>query len=290
MRPVAIAACLAACVLAAGDDPQARRRTGRGRARRRDRSRSSGRRRVGAADRPTGRPRRGCGSRPSTSVRATRSCSRPRMAPCSSIRGLPRRTSPPSCDVVVVRALTAVVLTHPQRDHVGGAADVMRRLDVGGGDRPGSRRDRPRRTSAPPWPTPDGAVSASSSRGPERSFRLGRLRLDVVWPDDRGAPGADPNLRATVVLARYGATTTALLTADAESDVTLRLRCPRVDVLKVAHHGSADPGLPELLRRIRPRIAVISVGRGQRLRASHGQETLAALEAIARASRLSHRP
>ena len=51
-----------------------------------------------------------------------------------------------------------------------------------------------------------------------------------------------------------------LLTADAESDVTLRLRLPPVEIPKVAHHGSADPGLPDLLRRLRPRIAVISVG------------------------------
>ena len=30
-----------------------------------------------------------------------------------------------------VRSLSALVLTHPQRDHVGGAADVIRRLRVG---------------------------------------------------------------------------------------------------------------------------------------------------------------
>jgi competence protein ComEC len=43
--------------------------------------------------------------------------------------------------------------------------------------------------------------------------------------------------------------------------VTTRLHLPPVEVLKVAHHGSADPLLPALLERIRPRIAVISVGR-----------------------------
>jgi competence protein ComEC len=33
-------------------------------------------------------------------------------------------------------------------------------------------------------------------------------------------------------------------------------------VLKVAHHGSADPGLEQLLRAVRPRIALVSVGAG----------------------------
>jgi competence protein ComEC len=52
-----------------------------------------------------------------------------------------------------------------------------------------------------------------------------------------------------------------LLTSDAESDVTGPLPLAPVDALKVAHHGSADTGLPELLKRLRPRVAAIEVGR-----------------------------
>jgi competence protein ComEC len=53
---------------------------------------------------------------------------------------------------------------------------------------------------------------------------------------------------------------------------------PPVEILKVAHHGSGDPGLPSLLARIRPRIAVISVGDHNDYGHPH-PETLAALEA-----------
>jgi competence protein ComEC len=35
-----------------------------------------------------------------------------------------------------------------------------------------------------------------------------------------------------------------------------------VEILKVAHHGSADPRLAELLALTRPRIALVSVGTG----------------------------
>jgi competence protein ComEC len=35
-----------------------------------------------------------------------------------------------------------------------------------------------------------------------------------------------------------------------------------VDVLKVAHHGSEDAGLDQLLERTVPKLAVISVGEG----------------------------
>jgi competence protein ComEC len=156
-----------------------------------------------------------------------------------------------------VRSLTAIVLTHPQRDHIGGAADVLRGLDVGAVIDPALAASGSVDQAA--------ALSEARRRGVRvvlgragRVYRIGKLRLDVLWPDGPGLPGEDPNLRATVVLARFGMTR-ILLAADAESDVTLRLRVPRVDVLKVAHHGSADPGLPELLRRLRPRVAVISV-------------------------------
>ncbi len=44
--------------------------------------------------------------------------------------------------------------------------------------------------------------------------------------------------------------------------MTLPLRPPQAEILKVAHHGSADEGLDDLLRAVRPRIALISVGAG----------------------------
>jgi competence protein ComEC len=50
-----------------------------------------------------------------------------------------------------------------------------------------------------------------------------------------------------------------LLTADAEAGA-VPLDPGPLDVLKVAHHGSDDAGLAELLDRTRPRLAVISVG------------------------------
>jgi competence protein ComEC len=49
-----------------------------------------------------------------------------------------------------------------------------------------------------------------------------------------------------------------------------------VDVLKVAHHGSADEGLGALLERTVPKLAVISVGAGNPF-GHPTQETLRAL-------------
>jgi competence protein ComEC len=96
------------------------------------------------------------------------------------------------------------------------------------------------------------------------ALRSGELRLEVLWPPAEllAGPhrGEDPNLLAIVILARWRRFS-MLLTADAEAEATPLDPGP-IDVLKVAHHGSDDAGLGDLLDRIRPRLAVISVGAG----------------------------
>ena len=42
--------------------------------------------------------------------------------------------------------------------------------------------------------------------------------------------------------------------------MTLPLRPRQVEILKVAHHGSADDGLERLLGLLRPEVAMISCG------------------------------
>jgi competence protein ComEC len=174
-----------------------------------------------------------------------------------------------------IRRLSLLVLTHPERDHVGGALEVIRRLDVGLLLDPGQRATSPYR---------DDAIAEARRRGVRveiaragEALRVGPLRVRVLWPEDAGVPGDNPNRRAIVLLVSYGSAD-ILLTADAESDVTVPLRPPPVEILKVAHHGSADTRLDELLRLVRPRIALVSVGADN----SYGHpapSTLAALRA-----------
>jgi competence protein ComEC len=166
-----------------------------------------------------------------------------------------------------VRRLDLLVLTHAALDHDGAAGAVLDALPVG------LVLDGEEATARPP-PGPFGLRAAAPVRrlaaarhvrriatDAGQVLRVGPLELRVLWPRRVPAapPGAEPNDRATVLHVRDGGFD-LVLTADAESNVTAGLALPVVDALKVAHHGSDDPGLPGLLRRLRPRVAVISVG------------------------------
>src|SRR6185295_16898541 len=93
-------------------------------------------------------------------------------------------------------------------------------------------------------------------------IQSGSLRLEALWPPPallaEPLAGADPNDQALVLLARWH-DFSMLLTADAEAEA-VPLDPGPVDVLKLAHHGSDDAGLPGLLERTAPSLGVISVG------------------------------
>jgi competence protein ComEC len=175
-----------------------------------------------------------------------------------------------------VERLDALVITHAQTDHEGAALELLRRIPtrliVNGGAG---------------WPTrvQDGLAAATRARRiaahAGQTLALGGIRMRLLWPPPPGPgfrPEGDPNQRAVVALVQSG-DFDLLLPADAESDVTSALDLPDVEALKVAHHGSADEGLPALLERTSPEFAAIEVGRAN----TYGHpapSTLAALRAV----------
>ena len=107
---------------------------------------------------------------------------------------------------------------------------------------------------------------------------FGAITMRVLWPPAPGPdfrPEGDPNDRAIVALVQSG-DFDLFLPADAESNVTAALPLEPVEALKVAHHGSADDGLPALLERLRPAVAAIEVGRGN----TYGHPTPSTLQAL----------
>jgi competence protein ComEC len=175
-------------------------------------------------------------------------------------------TGPPGGPIVSrlrdagVRRLDLLVITHAEADHEGMAVPVVAAfrprlvLDGGTGWPTEVRRELPAALER--------AGSRAITARAGQVLRVGRLRLRVLWPPRRSTrwqPDGNPNDHAVVTHVRDGPFD-LLLPADAESNVTAALDLPRVEALKVAHHGSADDGLPALLERTAPAFAAIPVG------------------------------
>jgi competence protein ComEC len=196
----------------------------------------------------------------------------PRSAPAVLVDG-----GPPGDELVAklrdegVTRLGAAIVTHDQSDHAAGIAEALGRLPI-------SRLVYGRldgrfiATARADGARPEGVAAGTT-------LRSGSLRLEVLWPPPtllaEDPPGTDPNALALVIRARWRHFT-MLLTADAEAESTPLDPGP-IDVLKVAHHGSDDAGLGPLLDRIRPRLAVISVGADN----SYGHPTPGTLATLA---------
>jgi competence protein ComEC len=170
------------------------------------------------------------------------------------------------------RRLDAIVLTHPHDDHVSGLVTVVDKYRIGQAFESGWA------VSTPAYRSWLDALTAHGLR-PERLRTGDALRLDdaalrVLWPDDGTVrpsyldPAATDNRKtndASIILLGDYENRRFLLMGDAEDDVDpvlLGRGLPAVDMLKVAHHGSATASSDDLLAALRPGVAVVSVGAG----------------------------
>lgn len=159
-----------------------------------------------------------------------------------------------------IDTLDFVVASHAHADHIGGMAEVLRRVvvryyvDNGIGY-----------TTATYKRTSD-AVMASGAmylRPEARTLTVGSVRFRVVPPP---AGARDQNEASVGILLEFGEFR-ALFTGDSElGELGYWLAhdsIPRVQVLKVAHHGSGNGSSTVWARAEQPMLAVFSVGRNR---------------------------
>src|SRR5262249_12542130 len=162
-----------------------------------------------------------------------------------------------------VRSLDLVVLTHEDRDHVGGleglAHDVCLRRVASGREclfALGRRGVRLPQTD-------------TLAAGETLAVKPG-LVARVLWPPS-GRTGIEPNGRS-VVIEIEASGDRLLLTADADTTsefVWIRLAAAPVAVLKLGHHGSHSATAAPTLDRLRPSLALISCGENNRFGHPH---------------------
>jgi competence protein ComEC len=187
-------------------------------------------------------------------------------APFGSGLDVGRRVLAPTLWARGVRSLDALLVTHGDPDHLGGAvavADDFRPRRIFEGIR------LPRHE-----PTQEllrEAVRLEIPVAPLRAgevMRQGDVRLRVLHPPvpdwERRRVRNDDSVVVEVVYGDVAILLTGDISADVERAILPQLTQARIRILKVAHHGSRTSSSSELLESWRPQMAVISCGRGNR--------------------------
>lgn len=166
------------------------------------------------------------------------------------------------------RRIDLVVATHPHEDHLAGLprlADRYRVRLVAGAEERGTG---PAITSWQALLAARGLPYRSLAAGD--SFKFGAAKIVILWPERSallqppGNSGRSLNDRSIVMRLDLPGFS-ALLTGDVESDVDARIAAKiksPVDLLKSPHHGSATSASRALLNAARPRLSVVSSGKG----------------------------
>ncbi|HSJ05883.1 MAG TPA: ComEC/Rec2 family competence protein [Longimicrobiales bacterium] len=164
------------------------------------------------------------------------------------------------------RRVDALVLTHPDGDHIGGAAAVLDAFDVGLVIDPGLPAGKDMFID----------LLAAARRGGQRwiaaregiRFTVDGVEFSVLHPFSQVDGAGIANDLSVVLRMEYGAFA-ALFLGDAPmavEDILVSRHGDglRADVLKVGHHGSATSTGEALLASARPAIALVSAGRRNR--------------------------
>jgi len=192
-----------------------------------------------------------------------------------------RRVLAPALWARGIRSLDAMLITHGDPDHLGGAlavVDDFRPRQVWEGIRlPQHVPTQELLNEAARFHIPVAPLRAG------QVMRQGNVLLRVLHPPppdwERRRVRNDDSVVVEVVYGDVAILLTGDIGSDVERAIVPQLTPSRVRILKVAHHGSRTSSSAALLDAWRPQIAVISCGRGNRF-GHPSPEVLQRLEAI----------
>ncbi len=158
-----------------------------------------------------------------------------------------------------VRRLDALVVTHPDADHTGGAALLLDRLRVGALAFPEALGERSEIVPLRRIARSRGVPEVPMTRG--QTVELAGARWEVVWPPPRmEGIDNDASLVARVHLGGAGVMITGDIEAPGEAALLAAGGDLRSELLQLPHHGSRTSSTPAFLAAVRPVIALAATG------------------------------
>ncbi|SAL56291.1 DNA internalization-related competence protein ComEC/Rec2 [Caballeronia cordobensis] len=176
------------------------------------------------------------------------------------------RITVPYLQAAGVRTLDALVISHSDSDHAGGAPAVLQSIGV-------RQLLASLPATNPLWPgaRARGADTLRCVAG--QRWTWDGVEFRVLWPEP-GPLAGTPNHQSCVLKATSAAGRAALFAADIEADVERMLIAReagalRADVLIVPHHGSRTSSTEPFLDSVGPLAAIFQVGYRNRFHHPH---------------------
>ena len=151
-----------------------------------------------------------------------------------------------------------IVATHADADHIQGLSDIVRNFSVGNAYL-GRIDDDPE--LAPFLAELDRfGIKRTIVRAGE-TMEIAGVRIDVLNPLDDGVSANNGSVVFKITFAETSFLFTGDIEAQAEAMMLLAGDDLKADVVKVPHHGSRSSSTAEFVGAVKPRYAIVSVGR-----------------------------
>ncbi len=146
-----------------------------------------------------------------------------------------------------VTDIDVLVVSHSDDDHAGGAIDVLKAFDIGAVYRgePSSPRD----------------IACSEGQG----FSLDDISYRFIYPSfDSKRAGNEASCVLLVDIGGHKIILTGDIERQGEAQLVRSRYSDKADVVVIPHHGSLTSSDPALIAKLRPEIAIVAAGFGNR--------------------------
>lgn len=169
-----------------------------------------------------------------------------------------------------IKKIDYLVGTHPHEDHIGGLDDVINNFDIGTIYMPKVQTNTK---------TYEDVLDAIANKNLKvttpkigDTFSIGDASCEIMAIGNN----KDDYNGCSIVIKMESNGVSYLFTGDANETEEATRKWPKIDILKVGHHGSSTSSSQSFLNQIQPKVALISVGTGN----SYGHPTESTLKRL----------